>query len=157
METQTEPQPKPPHDLSNLEVDEQVRLLSEVTQDLIWDWDVRKNRVHYNAHWVDALGEAPEEYEASRQWWKTRAHPDDVERVTRIYDEAIAEGHAGLSFEYRILGADGKFLALDSRVSFIHGADGQLVRVLIASRDISKRRRAEEAQQRLTRILEATT
>src|SRR5436190_9507001 len=107
MDTRTESQPVSPHDLAAADVDEQVRLLSDVTQDLIWDWDVRTNRVHYNTHWVDALGEAPEEYEASRQWWNSRAHPDDVERITRIYDEAFAEGRPSLSFEYRILGTDG--------------------------------------------------
>ncbi len=157
METHTEPETVPAPDLARLAADEQMRLLSEVTQDLVWDWNLRSNRVHTNAHYTTALGTPPEDYVSAHDWWKARAHPDDLERVSRVFDDAIAERRTRLSYEYRILGANGKYMALDSRVNLIHDAEGGLIRVLVASRDISKRQRAEEAQQRLTRILEATT
>ena len=157
METRIETEFDPAPDLGRQEADDQVRLLSEVTQDLVWDWDLRSNRVLYNAHFTAALGEPPETYPAAHEWWRSRAHPDDVERICRVYDEAFAEGRTRLSYEYRIRDAHGKYLALDSRVILIHDDNNKLIRVLVASRDISKRQRAEEAQQRLTRILEATT
>jgi PAS domain S-box-containing protein len=144
-------------DPTRQDADEQVRLLSEVTQDLVWVWDLRSNRVLYNTHFITALGEAPAEYEAAIAWWKSRAHPDDTERIAQVYTDAFAEMRTRISYEYRILDAHGKYLTLDCRVSVIRDAEGKLIRLLVASRDISKRQRAEEAQQRLTRILEATT
>jgi len=157
METPSASEQNPAPDPTRQVAEEQMRLLSAVTQDLIWDWDVAADRVFYNEHFTTALGDAPAEYSAAHEWWKSRAHPDDVKRIKRLYDEAFADGRTRLAYEYRILDRTGKYLALDSRVSFIRGDGGQLVRVLVASRDISKRRRAEEAQRRLTRILEATT
>ena len=157
LKMRSEPEPKPMPDLARLEAGDQMRLLSAVTQDLVWDWDLRTDRVTYNARFIAALGEAPEDHAAAQEWWKSHAHPDDVERVVRVYDDAFTQGRTHLSYEYRILDAHRKYLALDSRVNLIHDAEGRLIRVLVVSRDISKRQRAEEAQQRLTSILEATT
>jgi PAS domain S-box-containing protein len=157
MATPSEPEPSPAPDLVRQAADDQVRLLSEVTQDLVWDWDVRTNRVLYNEHFADALGDAPGEYSAAHEWWKSRVHPDDVELIKRLYDEAIIEGRTRVSYEYRILDRAGKYLTLDSRVKFIRDAEGRLIRVLVASRDISRQQQAEQGQRRLTRILEATT
>jgi PAS domain S-box-containing protein len=137
--------------------DEQVRLLSEVTQDLVWDWDLRASRVIINEAFFAALGAPPEEYPAAHEWWKSRAHPEDLERIRQLYDDAFTQGHSRLSYEYRILDRTGQYLSLDSRVNLLRDEAGQLTRIFVASRDISKRRRAEQAQSRLTRIIEATT
>jgi len=157
MATRSEPESSPAPDLIRQAVDEQVRLLSEVTQDWVCDWDRPANRVFYNEHFSAALGQPPAEYHAALEWWKARAHPDDAERLGRLCEEAHAAGRSRLSCEYRILDRTGKYLTVDSRVILFRDAEGELCRVLVASRDSSQRRLAEEAQARLTRILEAIT
>ena len=135
----------------------QVELLSQVTHDVLWDWDLRTNTVLCNAAFIATFGEPPREHEAAHAWWKERAHPDDVEPVVHLYDEAFKTGKTNVSYEYRIRSTQGAWVTLDSRARLIRDASGEVIRVLVASRDISNRRRAEEAQARLTRILEATT
>lgn len=137
--------------------DEEMRVLSEFTHDIIWDWDVRSNQVIHNEAFALKLGAAPTDYLALHEWWKARAYPGDVERLCQLYEEALTKGLSQLSYEFRIRDLTGQYLALDSRASFLRNAAGHLVRVLAAARDVTKRRWAEDAQQRLTRILEATT
>ncbi|HSI15646.1 MAG TPA: PAS domain-containing protein [Chthoniobacter sp.] len=134
-----------------------VGLLSQVTHDIVWDWELRTNMVAYNAAFIESLGESPEEYHAAHAWWRTRAHPEDIERIVLMYDEAMANGLTRLSYEYRIRDRNEVYITLDSRAYIARDTTGQVTRLLVASRDISKRRNAEEAQNRLTRILEATT
>ncbi|MDR3405232.1 MAG: PAS domain-containing protein [Chthoniobacter sp.] len=136
---------------------EPVELLSQVTHDIVWDWELRTNKVVYNAAFIEALGDAPDEYHAAHAWWRTRAHPDDIERIVLLYDEAMKAGQTRLSYEYRIRDRNGAYITLDSRASLMRDATGQIIRLLVASRDITTRRTAEEAQARLIRILEATT
>lgn len=144
-------------DLLQQTAEEQVRLLSEVTQDLVWDWDLETNRAIYNERFIEVFGAAPERYSEALEWWWSRVHPDDAGPLRTRYDHAAAGGGTQLAHEYRILDAAGDFRVLDSRITFLRDANGELMRVLAASRDISHRQRAEEAQSRLTSILEATT
>jgi PAS domain S-box-containing protein len=134
-----------------------VELLSQVTRDIVWDWNLQTNKVIFNEAFVEILGEAPAERETALAWWRTRAHPDDIERIVRLYDIAKSTGQTRLSYEYRILDRNDVYVTLDSRACLTHDATGQMTRLLVASRDISKRRDAEQAQDRLTLILEATT
>ncbi|MEP6670906.1 MAG: PAS domain-containing protein [Chthoniobacter sp.] len=134
-----------------------VELLSQVTHDMVWDWELATNKVVYNAAFIEALGEASDEYHAAHAWWRTRAHPDDIERIVLLYDEAMKTGATRLSYEYRIRDRNDAWITLDSRACLMRDATGQIIRLLVASRDISIRHTAEEAQARLDRILEATT
>ncbi|EDY18511.1 multi-sensor hybrid histidine kinase [Chthoniobacter flavus Ellin428] len=134
-----------------------VELLSQVTHDMVWDWDLRINHVVYNAAFIELLGEAPAEYHAAHAWWRQHAHPDDIERILHIYEEAMKTGATRLSYEYRIRDREDNYVTLDSRACLMRDATGQIIRLLVASRDITNRRKAEEAQARLIRILEATT
>lgn len=136
---------------------EPVELLSQVTHDIVWDLNLRTGRVVYNAAFHEVFGTAPDENSAAQAWWRTRAHPDDVERIVNIYEEARKTNQTRLSYEYRIRDRNDAYVTLDSRAYLMRDATGQLTRLLVASRNITQRRKAQEAQARLTRILEATT
>jgi PAS domain S-box-containing protein len=135
----------------------QVELLSQITHDVVWDWDYRTNIVTANATFIETLGEPPPGREEASNWWKERAHPDDIDRVAQLFNDAVQSGKSNISYEYRIRDSQGAWLTLDSRMRLIRDASGQLIRMLVVSRDISKRREAEDAQARYLRIIEATT
>ena len=147
----------PSSDSSSAGTAARVELLSQVTHDIVWDWELRTNEVVYNDAFREALGVAPSEYHAAHAWWRTRAHAEDVEPICRLYDEAMKDGTTQLSYEYRILDRRNVYLTLDSRAYLMRDETGQIIRLLVASRDITKRREAEQAQDRLIRIFEATT
>ena len=124
---------------------------------MIWKWDLRSRRVTCNATLVSKLGEFPTDTNRALNWWRSRLHPDDAPRVWPAFLHAIEDGSPNISYEYRILDCTGAYLAVDEHVSLIRDDAGKLIRVLAVPRDITRRRQAEEAQMRMTRILEATT
>ena len=144
-------------DLARKESEEQVRLLSAVTHDMVWNWDLRSRQVLCNAALVSALGEFPSDTKRALVWWRERLHPDDAGRVWNAFQRAMEDGYASISYEYRIKDRTGCYLTVDDHVSLIRDHSRKLIRIIGATRDITKRKRAEEAQVRMTRILEATT
>jgi PAS domain S-box-containing protein len=144
-------------DFARRESEEQVRLLGMITHDMIWNWDVRLERVIHNAAYIATLGEPPASFHEKSAWWKTRVHPDDLGRITAAFDNAVNQGYASVSYEYRILDRTARYITIDERISLLRDHASQLTRVLCAMRDITNRKRAEEAEARMVRILEATT
>ncbi|HEX8310603.1 MAG TPA: PAS domain-containing protein, partial [Chthoniobacteraceae bacterium] len=139
------------------DVEEQVRLLSQATRDMIWSWDSRSGRVVHNAAFAEALGSMPAPYGDTLTWWKERVHEEDRERVVGAFRQAVRQGDPDVSYQYRFCRRDGTYAFIDDRVCFVRDDAGQVVRVVSAMRDISQRRIAEEAQRRFARILEATS
>ena len=139
------------------EIEEQVRLLGLATRDMVWSWDARSDRVIHNAAFSEALGEVPGPYAATVSWWKQRVHPADLDRVVLAFTAALREGRADISCEYRFRTREGVYSQVEDRACFVRDKRGQLIRVLGAMRDITQRKRVEEAHARFTRILESTS
>lgn len=70
-------------------------------------------------------------------------HPDDRERVRRVFMETVQTGH-GQRIEFRFLMPDGSIRDIESRSSGIRGKDEQVMRVLVVSRDITEHRQLQE-------------
>ena len=139
------------------EIEEQVRLLGLATRDLVWSWDARTDRVIHNTAFAEALGDVPGPYAATVTWWKQRVHPADLERVALAFSAAVREGRADVSYEYRIRKLDGVYARVDDRACLVRDTAGRLIRVLGGMRDITQRKRVEEAHARFSRILESTS
>ena len=139
------------------EIEEQVRLLGLATRDLVWSWDMRTDRVIHNAAFAEVLGDVPGPYAATVSWWKQRVHPADLERVALAFTAAVNEGHDDVSYEYRIRKSDGVYARVDDRACIVRDTAGRVIRVLGGMRDITQRKRVEEAHARFTRILESTS
>jgi diguanylate cyclase (GGDEF)-like protein/PAS domain S-box-containing protein len=65
-------------------------------------------------------------------------HPDDRERVKRVFKETVQSGQ-GRQINYRFVLADGSIRDMESRGSVIKDGDGQVVRVVVVSQDITER------------------
>ncbi len=144
-------------DSARREIEEQARLLGLATRDMVWSWDRRTDRVINNASFATTLGDLPGPFAVSVAWWKVRVDPEDCARVLAAFERAVREGRTDASEEYRFRKLDGTFAIIDVRVCLERNVSGKLVRVLGAMRDITLRKRAEQAQARLTRMLEATS
>jgi PAS domain S-box-containing protein len=77
-------------------------------------------------------------------------HPDDAPRIRRVFAETVATG-VGQRAEYRFVLPDGSIRHIESQGSVIRDDGGQIINVLVVSRDIPERRRAGE----LLRLQEA--
>jgi PAS domain S-box-containing protein len=72
-----------------------------------------------------------------------QVHPEDLARVHRRLEEAVDDSVA-VDLDYRVLLADGSVRNLEARASLLTGGDTERPTLLLAGRDVTKRKQAEE-------------
>lgn len=70
-------------------------------------------------------------------------HPHDQERVKQVFLETVQSGQ-GRQIDFRFVLPDGSIREMESRGSVIKNKDGQVVRVVVVSHDITERKRLQE-------------
>jgi diguanylate cyclase (GGDEF)-like protein/PAS domain S-box-containing protein len=82
-------------------------------------------------------------------------HPEDRERVRRVFQETVASG-VGQRTQYRFLLADGSVRHIESQGDVIKDAAGKVSRVVVVARDITERKEFEQTLEERNRQLLAT-
>jgi PAS domain S-box-containing protein len=131
------------------ESEERFRLLAEVTNDAIWDWDLTTNNLWWNEGFETLFGYSRGEIEKTIDSWYNRIHPTERGRVTAGLHRVIDQGGTTWSDEYRFLCKNGNYLNVFDRGQVIRNASGKAVRMVGGMRDLTERIRAEEAAQAL--------
>jgi diguanylate cyclase (GGDEF)-like protein/PAS domain S-box-containing protein len=70
-------------------------------------------------------------------------HPDDRERVQKVFRETVQTG-VGSQIEFRFQMADGSVRDMESRGSVIRDRQGNVIRVVVVSQDITERKQLQE-------------
>ncbi|WP_206667639.1 PAS domain-containing sensor histidine kinase [Muricoccus nepalensis] len=136
------------------ETSERYRLAVRATNDAIWDWDLRHNRVEWNEALQHAYGYAPEDVGSGGEWWLEHIHPDDRERVYGSIQSVIKGTESHWSDEYRFRKADGSYADVLDRAFMVRDSRGEPSRIIGAMLDLTERRRAEAELRRLNEQLE---
>jgi PAS domain S-box-containing protein len=128
-----------------LQREELFHLISENAADMIAVVDMEGRRIYNSVSYQKALGYSPEELQASSSF--EQIHPDDRERVKESTEDARRSG-IGKTLEYRLRHKNGTWLVLESTSSVIRNTKGEPEKLVIVNRDITERKRAEEALRR---------
>ncbi len=136
--------------------EELVQFLSHATRELIWTWDVHAGQVAASPAVTAVFGPIPEVLSAAFEWWSSRVHMDDRDRIVSSLEGAFLLDSTALVLEYRITDRTGSELVIDDRLNIIRDEAGAVVQIIGAGRDVTARKRDEESSSRLARILEAT-
>ncbi len=128
-----------------VEREELFHLISENAADMIAVVDMEGRRLYNSLSYQKVLGYSPKELQASSSF--EQIHPDDRERVKKAAEEARRSG-IGKTLEYRLRHKNGTWLVLESTSSVIRNAKGEPEKLVIVNRDITERKRAEEALRR---------
>jgi PAS domain S-box-containing protein len=131
------------------ESEERFRLLAEVTNDAVWDWDLVTNQLWWNEGFEALFGYDRGEIEKTIDSWYNRIHPAERTRVISGIHRVIDEGGTTWSDEYRFLCKDGNYAYVLDRGEVIRHQDGQAVRMVGGMRDLTERNLAEAAVQAL--------
>ena len=124
--------------------EELFHLISENAADMIAVVDMEGKRLFNSLSYKKVLGYSPEELRSSSAF--EQIHPDDRERVKKAA-EARRSG-MGKTLEYRIRHKNGTWLVLESTSSVIRNAEGEPEKLVIVNRDITERKKTEEALRR---------
>jgi two-component system, sporulation sensor kinase A len=124
------------------ESEAKYRLIAENTSDLIMVMDKNHHISYYSPSHQTLL-----DYQ-SAQLEKVElcqiVHPDDAASFRRTIDRmfTLKKSH---SIEFRLHHKDGRWIEFESRCMPVKGENGEVEHIVIISRDISERKKAEEA------------
>jgi PAS domain S-box-containing protein len=117
-------------------------VITENAADLIAVVDGAGNRLYNSPSYQTVLGYTREELKLTSS--VEQIHPDDQQRVLKAAENARITGR-GEQLEYRIRHKDGTWRILESVATPIRNEKGQNERLVIVNRDITERKRAENA------------
>jgi two-component system cell cycle sensor histidine kinase/response regulator CckA len=128
-------------------VDREVlfHLISENAADMIAVVDMDGKRIFNSLSYQKVLGYSAEELQASSAF--EQIHPDDRARVQNAAEDARRSG-MGTTLEYRLRHKNGQWLVLESTSSVIRNEKGDPEKLVVVNRDVTERKRAEEALRR---------
>lgn len=125
-----------------IEREEVFRLISENAADMIAVVGVDGRRIYNSLSYEKVLGYTADDLRESLAF--DQIHPDDRERVRKAGVEAFSTG-VGQTLEYRVRHKDQTWRVLESTASVIRNPSGPPEKLVIVNRDVTNRKRAEEA------------
>jgi PAS domain S-box-containing protein len=128
-----------------LQREEQFRLIMENLADLVAVLDLDGRRLYNSPSYQSILGDV-DKLRGSSSF--EEVYPDDQARVREVFQETVRTG-VGHRLEYRLVDKNGRPRHIESQGSVIRDAEGRVSQVLVVSRDITERRRAEEEVRQL--------
>jgi PAS domain S-box-containing protein len=123
-----------------------LKLATRAAEIGIWSWDIGRERLTWDERMCD-LYEVPPgtvRNHISQDLWKSRAHPDDLDRLQAKMHEALSHG---TNFEdvFRIRLTGGRVRHIHSVAAIEPDTRGQPRRLLGVNRDITAQRELEES------------
>ncbi|MEW5926176.1 MAG: PAS domain S-box protein [Gemmatimonadota bacterium] len=126
------------------ERERQVEHVEKLAQLGSWSWEIATNRISWSPeqlriHGLDEAS-APRDFDD----FAAAVHPEDRARVVAECERLLATGEA-FSFEYRVVRPDGAVRLLHALGQVLPDASGAPLRMVGTSRDVTERRRTEQA------------
>jgi diguanylate cyclase (GGDEF)-like protein/PAS domain S-box-containing protein len=122
------------------EQEEFFRLIAENSGDFIAVLDLEGRRLYNSPSYKQFFGDT--RYLLGTDSFN-EVHPDDQERVRRVFFETVRSG-IGHRIEFRFVLPDGGVRQMESRGGVIRDGEGRVARVVVVSNDITERKKAEE-------------
>lgn len=124
--------------------EERFRLITNISTDGIWQWDLRTGEIQMSSRVFELLGVDKPSGKLDRQWIDDRIHPDDLPRRVRAMQAHLERGKP-YSVELRIRRGDGGYGYFVTHGIAQRDPRGQPIRIVGAINDITDRRHVEQA------------
>ncbi|MBO9681083.1 MAG: CHASE domain-containing protein [Flavisolibacter sp.] len=135
---------------------DRYEIVSQSTNDIIWEWDILNNTVHCNKNYETVLGYQLTGSPLSYETWISHIHPDDRERIIKKMNSFPHSGNKFWSDEYRLVKLDGSSIHILDRGRLLYDAMKEPVRMVGSMINITERKQSEETQRRFNEQLEKT-
>lgn len=137
---------------------ERYRIVSKVTNDMVWDWDIVGNTVFRSEEqFVRQFKYPADKKDMNQDFWLSIVHPDDRKIFDRIKKNLQENTHENMfTEEYRILDGEGNYRFVNDRGYLIRNEAGKVLRMIGATHDITEKRKAEQELRKLSLIAKET-
>jgi diguanylate cyclase (GGDEF)-like protein len=112
--------------------------------DIVWDWDVLRDRVVTRPDVSDPLGLAPGSLNAAVRTWLPILHPEDRDTFRTTLDVVLEHRRGKIQQSFRLRGADGHYHWYSLRARPVIGSDGEIIRCVGTLVDVTEQKKAEE-------------
>ena len=134
---------------------ERFETLSNVTNDPVWDWNLRTDEVFWNENFFAMLGYDRNKHVPSLADWSKKIHPDDYEKVISRLSKIRKNIVNDWLDEFRYELPDGSYGTVIDRAQVIRDDFKNPVRVMGTLMDITERKNKEEQLLELNQELNA--
>ena len=129
-----------------------LRLAMKSGKTVAWDWDIKSGRDSWFGDLQTQFGIPSDTYVGRVEDFHRRIHQEDRERVAKAVKDAM-KNRTPYSAEFRIPQPDGTVRWVSAEGEFIYSVNGEPMRMLGISVDITQRKWAEEALSNVNRKL----
>jgi PAS domain S-box-containing protein len=127
---------------------------TKATNDVIWDWDLISDRLHWSDGFEMVFGSKLTEDKFNIHFWEDCIHEDDREKVSTSIQKSILNSEETRWEEnYRLVRPDGSIAYINDRGYIIHNKHGRPVRMVGAMKDITDVQLVAMERQKLTEDL----
>ena len=129
------------------ESEERYALAARGSNDGLWDWDFRRERIYFSPRWKVMLGLNENDAGDNPEEWFARVHPEDLDRLKAEIASHLEGGGAHLETEHRMRLADGGYRWMLVRGIVLRDENGRAYRMAGSQTDISDRKLYERQLQ----------
>lgn len=124
---------------------ERYKLVSKATSDIVWDWDLQKNKVFRSEDgWEKIFGEIDLLQSKEPDAWRDRIHPEDQEYCDIVISNLLKEkGSTFFELEFRVRRNNNTYASIVDRGYVLRNEQGQVVRLIGAAKDITEKKELE--------------
>ncbi|WP_246263702.1 EAL domain-containing protein [Chelativorans multitrophicus] len=112
--------------------------------DVVWDWDVLRDRVTTKPDISKQLGLAANTLHGPARSWLPLLHSDDRDTFRTTLDMVLEHRRGRIAQNFRLRGADGHYHWLSLRARPVVGSDGEVIRCVGTMVDVTEQKKAEE-------------
>jgi len=118
---------------------ERYELVTRVTNDVIWDWDIANDKIYRSENYKEIFGYEGGEDNVYVSSWITHIHPEDRERIIGSARKKIHDSDSLYwEDEYRYYRSNGELAYVQDRGYIIQDDNRKAVRIVGSMRDITK-------------------
>ena len=126
------------------QTEERYSLAMQASNDGLWDWDLKTNKILYSDRWKEMLGFNDDEISDTADEWLSRVHPEDHDRVRASIDAYLEGTTSNFEIEYRIRHFSDNYLWMMAKGLAIRTSSGKATRFAGSQTDVSERKSNEE-------------
>ncbi|RVD07039.1 diguanylate cyclase, partial [Mesorhizobium sp. M2A.F.Ca.ET.029.05.1.1] len=112
--------------------------------DIVWDWDVLRDRVVTKPDISLQLGLAPNSLGGAARNWLPVLHADDRDTFRTTLDVVLEHRRGKVAQNFRLRGADGHYHWFSLRARPVIGSDGEVIRCVGTIVDVTEQKKSEE-------------
>ena len=135
------------------EIIDRYDILSRATSDAIWDTDIPNNVIQYNQTFCEIFGYKPSEIETTADWWQSKIHPHDKQKILDEVYGAFEMRKQRLQMEFRFKCADESYKYIYTRAFLVIDENGKPIRMIGAMQDmtelLTKKKELQRANEQL--------